>query len=260
MKPLPHNITQAIRYCAKKNENSYYADVQPWGIPEKYKTTKDREVSAITACLFYDGTESSLKVAKEMDLVFDGEPYKFIANKTYQRMLMSPDQNRRHYKAITIKNVYMFFCKLYEIYAEFPSIYSAFLKQKGDTDAEKLMNLFGKGVGFSGLKIDIIPKFNLFLVMMAHRFDDYDYDPLKLVAPVFRGHFTFYRRIKITEEKKFSNKSAEIITEQFGYFSKTNPMTFWIGAMGLRECMKLKKKYLSKFNDVIPKRYYYKKK
>lgn len=260
MRPLPFNVTQAIRFAAKKNELEYFYYLHPWGIPVKYQTLKDREVSAITTCLFYDGTDRSLKTAQEIDVIFDNEPYKFVADKVYQRMLMSPDQNRRHYKAITIKNIYFFFKKLNEIYSEYSSIYAAFLKQKGDTDAEKLMNLFGKGVGFSGLKIDIIPKFNLFLVMMAHCFNDYDYDPLKLVAPVFRGHFGFYRRLKITEEKKFSAQSADIITEQFGYFSKTNPMTFWVGAIGVRRYLKRDKRFISGFNDVIPKKYYYKKK
>ena len=238
----------AISRIAHYYEYPKSAEKFIWGIPSKYKTIADREISALISCWVYDGTRKSLEVARTMDAIFGNAPYEFIIKKKYITWLMEIDQSMMIYKNISVAEFYNFSIWLNQLYARYGSIKTKLEVSKESDKIALLMSILSQIQGFKGKTIDCEGRRNLFLFMMVHCFEAYDIPSTELKAPLFEAVvLPNARHLHIITKKTKKKEYVEVVTNNLKWFSENYPMTFWIGIAAYTEYEKEHPKLFKKF-------------
>lgn len=205
-----------------------------WGIPCKYNNILDQEVSALCSCWIYDGSRQSLKVAKVVDSWFNKSPFKFLANKEYNDWLLNNNQESVVYERITIKDCYVFFCKLREIIGSYKGIKNALRLIDLPSYTDRLRYILKDIPRFSNGSTDAEGRLNLFFFIMEHCLDQYGLNQSTLKAPLFeKSILPNCRELKIL--KKEEDDAVDLVTSHLKWFSEKYPMTFWVGLASYKE-------------------------
>lgn len=219
-----------------------------WGIPSKYSSLADREISALVSCWIYDGSRKSLEIARQIDSIFDGSPSKFVLQRKHVIWLMSQIQDDVVYDNIKIADCYNLLVCIHQIYTRYGSIRTAMELAKADTIHEKILNILSPIFRFKGSSINSEGRRNLFLFMMVHCFEEYDIPSTELKAPLFEAVvIPNARSLNIITKKTKKKQYVEVVTNNLKWFSEQYPMTFWIGIAAYSEYQKEHPKLFKKF-------------
>lgn len=204
-----------------------------WGIPGKYESYLDREISAFCTCWIYDFTKKSFRAAMVMDSWMKGSPFEFISKREFDYFIMEVDQQMVLYKNIRYSDCYYFFDKLYKIISRCRSLKSLIDSYGKKTPFESALCAFKEFKPFSDNDMDSMGRVNLFLLMMTHMFGDYDYDGSLLVAPLFKTKILPMCKELLLLDRKTKGVSAMEatiqLTDKLKWISRKNPMTYWVG-------------------------------
>lgn len=257
----------AYRYCVAISRISFYYEYPKckdrfiWGIPSKYKKLLDQEISALCCCWIYDGTKKSLEAAKEIDSWFNGNPFKFIAKKEYNLMVMDGDQNRKVYNQITIKDCYYLFEWIYKELTAHQGIGYSISLMEGETPFDKMKELVKDIPRFSKKTINSDGRVNLYLFIMVHCLDRYEFDSSLLKAPLFEDNILpNCKSMDLVDNKVKDEDLPEHITNYLKWFSEKHPMTFWIGIAAYKEYFKDAPYFAKRFGQLKMTRHRFNKK
>ena len=218
-----------------------------WGIPAKYKKFPNREIVALTCMWLYDYTPKSLIGVKKVISWFKNNPYSFIMNKEYNYLMMECNQNEIIYGNINIKDCYYFFEWLYNILNLYGSFRNALLLSGITQPDEAVYNQIKALNGFNEKTTKTEAKINLFLFMMVHCYNDYNYDSSSLKPPLFNSVIIpNCKSLGLLSKKEKPDKYISKVTEYLKWFSEDHPMTFWVGVAMYRD-------YLRKFHNISKK-------
>lgn len=218
-----------------------------WGIPSKYENFKDREMSAITTCYIYDGSRKSIETADRVDQMFGGQPLKWLANKRHCTMILDNKQDKVVYGRIKMKDLYQFFCELYDMYAKYGSIRKRFELSLYDSVEERLSVALSILTPFKGNSMVAYNRRNLFIFMMAHCFDDYKVDEYQLVVPLYENQIATSKFLcLIPHESCLSRETAIELTDNLRWFSEQHPLTFWVGLTAYQNAVREEDRMLKK--------------
>lgn len=255
------------KYCVAISRIAFYYEYPKhkdkfiWGIPGKYENLLDQEISALCCSWVFDGTKKSLEAAIYIDSLFKGEPFKFIAKKEYNFLVMEQDQNKEIYSSITIKDCYYLFDWIHKTLSSYQGIGNAMSLIGGDTPFDKMKKLV-KGIPMLSMKsINADGKVNLFLFIMSHCLERYDLNSSSLRAPLFENDILpNCREMTIINKKTKKTKMVEEVTNHLKWFSEKYPMTFWIGIAAYKEYKKDEPLLAKKFARMKMTRHNFKKK
>ena len=259
MKPPTNRVIVEVEYIAYKFDYPKNKERFIWGIPSEYDNIRDREVSALTCCLIYDGTQKSLDAARKFDGLFNGSPFSFIAKKGFNNLIMEQDQRNIVYNTITIKEVYLFFSELWSMYSKGVLLYDYYKVADGDNPHDKMRNVLSKFQRFNGRTILSHAKVDLFLAMMVHFYDDYKIEESTLLPPVFPTYKNTLNRMGLIKGEITYNTS-KVISEKLKWFTLKHPITYWVSIPGYMDLTRTEPKLLGKFIKMNIKRYNFKKK
>lgn len=259
-KSLQYRFISGIKHYAYFHEFPKNKDLYIWGIPSEYPTLRDREVSALSSCFVYDGTEKSLDAAKKLDKLFCGQPYKYIMEKRFVDFIMVQDQNAIFYDYLTIRDVYKFFVDLHTLFSLSPTVYLSYTLSEGDTPFEKMKSVLNKIRRFDWRYPHSYARINLYLFIMAHCFSDYKLDESQLLAPLFERQFYMCKMIGLVASKsKYTIQSTVELSDNLKWFSENYPMTYWVGVVAYIDAYRAKDNLISKFSKMRLKKYRLKK-
>lgn len=205
-----------------------------WGIPCKYTNILDQEVSALCSCWIFDGSRKSIEIAKAVDSWFGGSPFRFIANKEYNEWLLNSNQDKVIHDRITVKDCYLFFCKVREIIGSYKGIKNALKLIELPNHTDRLRYILKDIPRFTDGSVDAEGRLNLYFFIMEHCLDRYGLDQSTLRAPLFEKLILPNCR----ELKLYNNDCADIVehvTNHLKFFSEKYPMTFWVGLATYKE-------------------------
>ena len=228
-----------IQHYAYINDYPKNSDKFIWGIPSKYTHLKDREISAIVCAYIYDGTEKSMNAVREVDAMFKGRPFDWMAGNGHSDMMLEQNQMRQLYGRITVADLYWFFRELRTLYAQYGSIYRRFKASSLDTLQQNIEYTLSLLTPFNGKSVEHLSRRNLFFIIMAHCYDDYKIDESQLIVPLYGRLISTCKALGLLEKKnKIQKDTAILLTDNLRWFSEKHPTTFWIGIFGYMEALR----------------------
>lgn len=242
------------------NEYPKNKDKFIWGLPSKYEDFKDREISAFCTCWICDYTKKSFEAAYYLDEIMCGEPYNFVYNRGFDFFIMDVDQEETLYGIIKMADVYKMFDRLHQLIRKYKSIQNAFICNPKATPYEETLFTLSQFKEFNGRTIDSQGRINLFLFMMTHCYEDYNYDSSILLPPLFENRILpNCRALSLIDKKTKKKDILPRVTSMLQWFSKKNPMTYWIGLADYFDFVKENPKVARKFSSMRLIRHPYRK-
>ena len=234
-----------IQHYAYINDYPKNSEKFIWGIPSKYTHLKDREISAIVCAYIYDGTEKSMNAVREVDAMFKGRPFDWMAGNGHSDMMLEQNQMRQIYGRITVADLYWFFRELRTLYSQYGSIYRRFKASSLDTLQQNIEYTLSVLTPFNGKSVEHLSRRNLYFIIMAHCYDDYRIDESQLIAPLYERMMYPCKLLKlIGEDNTLCKDTATELTDNLRWFSERNPITFWVGILGYIAAVREKDKKL----------------
>lgn len=231
-----------------------------WGIPSKYSDFRDREISALCSCWIYDFSKTSFKAAMVLDEIMCGTPYKFVWNRGFDYFIMGVDQNETLYKGIKMYDVYRMFETLHILIRRYHSLKGAFSCATKDIPYDEAHAVLSCIKEFNGKTINSQGRINLFLFMMTHCYDDYDYQSSMLQPPLFDSRILpTCKALNLIDKSIKKTELINKVSSSLAWFSKKNPMTFWVGIATYNEFVKENKNKAKKFSTMKLVRHPFKK-
>jgi hypothetical protein len=244
--PRYSTIAYLLHY-AYHNDYPKNADSFGWGIPMKYDTLQDREVSALVTCYIYDGSEKSVNAARKIDEMFNGSPIKWLASDRHCDMILKTNQNEVVYGNITTLKLFFLFREIRLFYTMYESIRKKLQYCNFESLQQNIIVALSTISQFSDNCYIHFARRNLFLFMMAHCYNDYNVDESQIVAPLFEGQLYTCKHLHLlSADSRLCVKTATELTDRLRWFSEEHPMTFWVGLTAYQRAVKCKDKALKK--------------
>ena len=219
-----------------------------WGIAGQFDNPKDREIAALVTMWLCDWTSRSFKAIKKVVSWFGKSPYKYIARKEYNFMIMECDQSEVIYNNTKRSDCYYFFEWIHDIISRYSSFYSLMQLQDTLTAYDSVKEILKNTKWFKGKSVELEAKINLFLYMMAHCFDDYQIDSSELRPPLFKhGIIPTCKSLSLITNGDKKDAYMDKVTDYLKWFSEIHPMTYWTGIAMYRAFAKEYPKDFKKF-------------